>query len=100
MGDLRKLSAAAAPGPWAYRPDKYDDWGMIRAARRDLGSIGYGGPPVAHAASLWDEDEDDHRRARTDPCEANGRFIVELVNAYRSGRLVENDSQQGSDEDG
>ena len=27
--------------------------------------------------------------ADTDPMEVNGRFIVELVNAYREGRLVE-----------
>lgn len=89
MADLKALSEAAEPGPWEYRPREYDDWGLIRGSREVFGD-GDGGPPVASAKPRWhDYDFDAHRQAGTDPMEANGRFIVELVNAYRDGRLVE-----------
>lgn len=88
--DLKTLSDAAASGPWVYRPSEYDDWGSIRGALNVDDDIGVHRPPVARSSPLWgDYDFDVHRKDGTDPMEANGRFIVELVNAYREGRLVE-----------
>jgi hypothetical protein len=90
MPDLKALSDAAEAGPWAYRPNEFDDWGLIRGGQRPDDAIGQCWPPVANAKPLWgDYDFDAHRSAKTDPMEANGRFIVELVNAYREGRLVD-----------
>lgn len=90
MTDLKKLSAAATPGPWSYRPDKHDDWGMIRGGKMPNDHIGPVHPPVASARPVGlDYDLDEHRWAGTDPMEPNGLFIVELVNAYREGRLIE-----------
>lgn len=86
---LDDLSKAATPGEWSYRPLKYDDWGTIRGGRLEDDEIGACWPLVAMSKPLWkDYDFDAHRRAKTDPMEANGRFIVALVNAYRAGELV------------
>lgn len=86
---LEALSSAATSGTWSYRPLKYDDWGCIRGGRLDDDEIGACWPIVAQAKPLWkDYDFDAHRAEKTDPCEANGRFIVELVNAYRDGLIV------------
>lgn len=88
--DLKKLSDAAESGPWAYRPNKFDDWGMIRGGQRPDDAVGQCWPPVASAKPLWDDcDFDAHRTANTDPMEPNGRFIVELVNAYREERIID-----------
>jgi len=64
------MSAPAwTPGPWEYRPHKYDDWGVIRA--RD-------GFYVAQCSvTRWsDEEREAHRAAKTDPTEANARLIA------------------------
>lgn len=93
MGYLKELSDAASPGPWLYRPDRYDDWGMIRGGEIQSEHIGPIHPPVARSNAQWNELDsfDKHRKAGTDPMAPNGKFIVELVNAYRDGRLVEKD---------
>ena len=93
MSDLEILSNAAAPGPWAYRPEKHDDWGTIRGGmiKTCIGDIR---PPVAVSNPPRVDNNYDyeaHRKAGTDPMEANGRFIVELVNAYREGKLIDVD---------
>lgn len=88
---LKTLSDCAEAGPWEYRPREHDDWGIIRGSAK-IFDDGGAGPPVAVSKPVWSEggyDFDAHRSAGTDPMEANGRFIVELVNAYRDGRLVE-----------
>lgn len=88
MTDLKALSEAAAPGPWAYRPNEHDDWGVIRGAE-DVGP--FAGLRRIVARSHDDEscaDYDAHRAAGTDPRACNGEFIVALVNAFRAGRLV------------
>lgn len=86
---LEALNAAATSGPWVYRPLKYDDWGTIRGGRLDDDDIGACWPPVAMSKPLWkDYDFDAHRANGSDPCKANGEFIVALVNAYRDGLLV------------
>lgn len=83
---LSKLDEAASAGPWAYRPQEEDDWGMLRSAV--LPSRGYAPVAmVARANPIDGRSLDQHREAGTDPYEANGVFVVELVNAYRAGRL-------------
>jgi hypothetical protein len=59
------------PGPWLYRPNKHDDWGVVRA--------GKDGPIIAVArSSKFDVDEDKHRHERTDPYEAIARAIAAI----------------------
>lgn len=80
---LRKRLAEASPQPWAYRPDKYDDWGWIRGVERDDRDIGPFRPIVANAkdSMVGDMDMAGHRRAGTDPYGPNALLIVEAVNA-------------------
>lgn len=84
--ELERLSAAATPGPWAYRPEHLDDWGYIRSTVIDNPVLK--GKVVATTRGDGHETFDAHREAGTDPYEPNGRFIVALVNAYRAGELV------------
>lgn len=83
---LTRLSTAATPGPWAYRPEHLDDWGYIRSTVIDNPALK--GKVVATTRGDDHDTFDAHREAGTDPYEANGRFIVALVNAYRAGQLV------------
>jgi hypothetical protein len=64
----------ATLGWWLYRPDEFDDWGFIRADVR--------GPLVACARAGRGSaiEDDEHRRAGTDPYEPNGRFIAAAAN--------------------
>ena len=56
------------PGPWVYRPNKDDNWGVVRSAD---------GLPVAQACvGRWSKDFDTHRTNNTDPGEANARLIA------------------------
>lgn len=89
LDKLRELLAKATPGPWEYRPDKYDDWGFIRGPEVERS---YGRAKMVVALSRDGPDEKDHsehRRDGTDPYEANGRLIVAAVNALPSliGRI-------------
>src|SRR5690348_13665919 len=62
--------AAHTPGPWRYRPDKYDDWGYVRGP--DGGIVA-----ICRAYIRMSEDElNEHRAAKTDPVEADGRLIA------------------------
>jgi hypothetical protein len=63
------------PGPWQYRPHKYDDWGWVRGGVPD--EDGYL-PLVACARSgAFDAtDYPAHRSNKTDPFEANARLIA------------------------
>lgn len=74
--DLLRLCEAATPGPWRYRPDQYDDWGIVRAPRdTELGS----NPIIANVRSAKYEDAatlGNHRRNGTDPYEANAKFVA------------------------
>lgn len=102
MSNLKKLSDAATAGPWKYRPDRHDDWGVIRGGEIQDGKFGPLKPPVARAAPLWHDpkDFDEHRSAGTDPMKDNGIFITELVNAYREGRLIEIDPEERPEDAG
>lgn len=70
-------------GPWHYRPQKYDDWGIVRGPlRADRFS-----PVVACARSGGfpsDVELDEHRRNRTDPYEANARLIASAPELYEA----------------
>lgn len=71
--------AEHTPTPWAYRPERHDDWGYIRGPKEhpDLpGSI------AAIARGEYVHTHDEHRAAGTDPYAANAAFIVEAVNSY------------------
>lgn len=80
--DLRRLLEGATEGPWAYRPDEFDDWGVVRSAPDNEGRRW-----VVCQARLPYKGSDDlnaHRRAGTDPYEADARLIVAAVNALPS----------------
>lgn len=65
--------AGFTKGPFAYRPNEFDDWGEVR------GPNGY---IVALGRSInRNEDLDAHRRAGTDPYEEVGQFITAALNA-------------------
>ena len=90
MSNLQELSEKAAAGDWVYRPYEQDDWGVIRGGELEQDDTDLARPIVAEAKPLsGDRDFDKHRAAGTDPMEANGEFIVALVNAYRAGELIE-----------
>lgn len=64
------------PGPWAYRPDKYDDWGTVKGAD---------GFVICQARDHRYCDGDvlsEHRRNKTDPWEANARLIAAAPKMY------------------
>jgi hypothetical protein len=67
--------SAHTPGPWEYRPLKYDDWGWVRGPKQPEGDW----PLVACARSgTYETDAElaEHRRNKTDPYEANARLIA------------------------
>lgn len=78
------------PGPWEYRPDKYDDWGVVKSPAQEVGNYD---PPLflrGFIAQVRDPNVDDaealneHRCAGTDPWEANARLVAaapELLDA-------------------
>lgn len=84
--ELERLLAAATEGPWEYRPDKFDDWGLVKSPPREVGN--YEPPLILRTvlAQIRDDrrlDEEalnEHRRAGTDPWEANARLVVFLRN--------------------
>jgi hypothetical protein len=64
------LSEKATPGPWAARPNKYDDWGFIRSENGSL-------TVVARAGQCMDEKDDAYCRATSkDPTQHNMDFVV------------------------
>ena len=62
---------AGTPGPWAYRPDKYDDWGTVKAGRFVLCRVR---DPDALGEAILAL----HRDKGTDPWEVNARRIARL----------------------
>src|SRR5574343_560425 len=84
--ELERLLAAATEGPWEYRPDEFDEWGVVKSPPREVGN--YEPPLILRTvlAQMRDDrrlDEDtlnEHRRAGTDPWEANARLVVFLRN--------------------
>ena len=73
MGEARNL-------PLSYRPEEYDDWGVIRFAPDDEGRARY---VLKVQLPTYDEAVlGQHRRNGTDPCEEFGRKVVTAVNAH------------------
>jgi hypothetical protein len=66
------------PGPWAYRPWQYDDWGVVRAPQGNGHDLA---PFIAHADAgrgVTEDEKAEHRRNRTDPYGANAAHIARL----------------------
>ena len=82
---LEGLLERASPLPWAYRPQEFDDWGVIRGPDTDS-TIGPYKPVVATArdGKTGDIDLDEHRRNKTDPYGPNAELIVAAVNSLPS----------------
>lgn len=73
--ELRKLMEKATPGPWSYRSQEYDDWGVVRGKRTDQDCWA---PFVCQARDSRVDDigENAARREGRDPWEANARLIA------------------------
>lgn len=56
------------PGPWSYRTQPHDDWGVVRAGRYIICQAR--DPRVDHL------DLGEYRRTKVDPFEANARLIA------------------------
>jgi hypothetical protein len=70
------MSEQHTPRPWEYRGAEHDDWGIVRGG--EVGEWGMRGiicqardPKVLDGEVL-----NEHRRAKTDPWEANARLIA------------------------
>ncbi len=72
------MLAKAGGLPWAYRPEKFDDWGTIRTAP-DAEGMSW---PICQARLPYSAEEAlaEHRRNGTDPWEDTARLIVAAVN--------------------
>lgn len=72
------------PGPWLYRPHETDDWGVVRTIptedHRLGGVICQAHDPRIRARQSLSE----HRRAGTDPWEANARLIAAAPELYEA----------------
>lgn len=56
------------PGPWSYRSQPHDDWGVVRAGRNWICQ-------AKDPRRIDDEALAEHRRSKTDPWEGNARLI-------------------------
>ena len=81
---LEALAEKATKGPWAYRPDEYDDWGVIKAPPcRPEGfeyDLRFNLAQFRDPQAISDEVLSQHREAKTDPWRGNAELVVELVN--------------------
>ena len=65
---LRDLMGRATPGPWAYRPEPHDDWGVVRSGRFWICQ--------AHDPDRMDDEFlAECRKTKTDPWYANAALI-------------------------
>lgn len=65
---LKKLHGAATPGPWAYRPDDMDDWGIVKSPRVPVDDVaakyGYTTGSLYVQLQRWGVRLSDDERAR------------------------------------
>ena len=61
-------------GPWEYRPEEWDDWGIVRAAPDSEGRRWI----ICQARYPYSTDDElaEHRRNKTDPWEGVARVIA------------------------
>lgn len=71
---VEEMDKAAMPGPWLYRPNEFDDWGVVRAPMPvDTTWV------VAHVRdprTVNESDLNEHRRNRTDPWGDSAMFVA------------------------
>lgn len=68
--------AKFTPGPWQYRPNRFDDWGTVRAGEDFICQAKH--PHYAEEVLA------EHRRLETDPWEANARLIAAAPDLYEA----------------
>lgn len=70
------------PGPWAYRPQEYDDWGYVRGPMDTDGFREF----ICQAKDVraTEDDENDARRNGTDPWAANACLIAAAPELYEA----------------
>lgn len=82
---LRALDEAATPGPWAYRPDEFDDWGVVKAPPQRPDGFEYDLSFVLaqfrDPAATDPITQHEHRAAKTDPWKGNAELVTFLRNA-------------------
>lgn len=74
LAELWDLALKAPRGRWLYRPDRFDDWGVIR-------SDADGGEPrsivgMIRTPPATERQMDEHRTAKTDPFGDAARFVA------------------------
>jgi hypothetical protein len=75
------------PGPWAIRPNAFDDWGVVRAANGNLVA-------VARAGEHLTEDQyAEHRRVGTDPYGHNARLIAAAPDMLAALKMLATDNE-------
>jgi len=84
MSSFLEVASKATPGPWFYRPDVHDDWGVIKTATGPRGfaeivAIAKGG---GSPGTDWD-DYMSHREAKTDPFFHNAILIANAPRLLR-----------------
>lgn len=67
------MKTRQSPGPWIYRPSKYDDWGTVRDANGYIVAMVKG---RRDDGEFYEEtDLAEFRKAKRDPYEANARLV-------------------------
>lgn len=84
VGELRGLLEGTSPGPWAYRPDEFDDWGVVRGPEKTVEWADYPVRPFVAQARHSDMQGEEYlaecRKAKTDPWAGDAKLIVWMRN--------------------